>query len=401
MITKEAVSLWENTNLFVQKISRQYDDRFAVSGAKIGETLRIRLPADYTLRVGTAASVQDTAQTSITLPVATQYGIDLSFSSQDLTMFIDDFGPLYIEPAVNIIAGGVATAIMVGSEGNVCNFVANVDGSNNILTPNATTITSARALLAQNSAPMADRMLVVDPTTNARAVGFLAGLFNPVAEISKQYRDGSVSNALGFTWLEDQTVIKHTTASYSGTLTVNGAGQTGSTITVNAITGGLAVGDIITFAGVHAVNRINKTSTGTLRQFTVTAAVATAGTSVSIFPALTPGSASYNATTGVGAVQYQTVDVSPANSATITVVSNSAAVFRKNIALIPEAVTMVVADFEIPANVTGSRSMQDNISMRYIEQYQALTDFWVRRLDVLFGWVWVRPEWAVIIADAI
>ena len=394
MITREAISLWENTNLFVQNIDRQYDDQFARTGAKIGQQLKIRLPSDYTLRTGVTASVQDTAQQSISLPVATQMGVDLSFTSADLTMSVDDFAPLYIEPAVNVIAGGVATAIMQGSEGGICNFVANVDGSGNVLTPTAATILSARAVLANNSAPTKNRKLVVSPITNSRAVSFLAGLFNPAAKIGEQYTSGMVSNALGYDWLEDQTVISHTTASYSGTLTVNGAGQTGTTLTVNAITGGFAAGDIITIAGVYAVNRITKQSTGQLRQFVVTATAATGATSLSIYPAIIPPVAGQQ-------VQYQTVTASPANSATITPVTNSGAVYRKNIAFIPQAVTMVTADLEAPPNVATHREVKDSIAMRYLEQFVGLNDAWVRRFDVLFGYVWLRPEWAVVVADAL
>lgn len=395
MITKSAISLWENTNLFIQNVSRQYDDQFARTGAKIGQQLRIRLPSDYTLRTGVTASVQDTNQQSISLPVATQMGVDLSFTSADLTMSIDDFEPLYIEPAVNVIAGGVATAVMNGSEGGICNFVANFDGSSNVLTPTAATILSARAVLANNSAPTNNRKLVVSPITNSRAVSFLAGLFNPAAKIGEQYTSGMVSNALGYDWLEDQTVITHTTSSYSGSMTVNGAGQTGNTVVVNALTGGLAVGDIITFAGVYAVNRITKQSTGQLRQFAVQTAVPSGGTSISIYPALIPPGPNGQQ------VQYQTVTTSPANSAAISVATLAGAQFRKNIAFIPEAVTMVTADLETPPNVTAHREVKDSIAMRYLEQYLGLGDAWVRRLDVLFGYLWVRPEWAVIVADAL
>lgn len=395
MITNEAVDLWENSNAFVQNISRQYDSAYAVEGAKIGATLRIRLPSDYVLRTGAAASVQDTNQQSVTLTVATQQGVDMSFSSQDMTLSMQEFGPLYIEPAINVIAGGVATTIMTGSEGQMCNLVSNVDGSGNILTPTASTILQARALLANNSAPGGKRMLFVDPITNSRAVSFLAGLFNPATKISEQYTSGMVSNALGFDWYEDQTVIKHTTSTYSGSLTVNGANQTGNTLVVNAITGGLNVGDIITIAGVNAVNRITKATTGQARQFTITAAAASGATSLSIFPALIPP------TLAGQQVQYQTVTASPANSAVITVGTPSASTFRRNFALIPQAVTMVTADLEMPPNVEASRLVKDSISIRYLQQFVGLNDQWVRRLDVLYGYLFPRPEWCVIIPDAI
>jgi hypothetical protein len=395
IITRLAVRLWRNSNAFLKNIDTQYDSQFATVGAKEGTSIRIRLPVDYIARVGQAASVQDTSETSITLTVATQVGVDMSFSSVDRTMAIDDFTKRYIRPAVNTTCGYVATTIIGGSEGGVSNFVSNVDGSNNIIAPTQTTFLNARALLTNNSPPVENgRMLVVDPNTMAGAVSLLSGLFNPASAVSEQYRSGEISNALGFDWHEDPTVIKHTTASYSGTKTVNGASQTGTTIVCNAITGGLAAGDIITFAGVYAVNRITKQSTGALQQFAVTAAVASGGTSISIYPALIPASSG-------NAVQYQTCTVSPANAAVITVVSASASIYRKNLAYIPEAITMATVDLVMPPNVDVARQEMDGVSIRVLTQYQALQDINVTRLDVLFGYVYVRPEWCCVVAAPI
>lgn len=47
MITREAVRLFVNSNVFIQSINRQYNEEFGVEGAKIGTTLRIRLPNDF------------------------------------------------------------------------------------------------------------------------------------------------------------------------------------------------------------------------------------------------------------------------------------------------------------------------------------------------------------------
>lgn len=394
IVTREAVRLWKNSNAFIRNIDTQYDNQYATTGAKEGTSIRVRLPVDYIVRTGAAASVQDTSETSITMTVATQMGVDMDFSSVDRTMFIDDFTKRYIQPAVNATTGGVATTIINGSEGGVSNYVANTDGAGNIITPTQQTFLNARALLTNNSPPTGmngTRKLVVDPDTMAGAVSTLSGFFNPATAISQQYRSGEVTNALGFDWYEDPTVIKHTTATYSGSKTVNGANQTGTTITVNAITGGLAAGDIITFAGVYAVNRITKQSTGQLRQFAVTSAVASGGTSINIYPALIPAS-------GGNAVQYQTVTASPANSATITVVSKSAEVYRKNLAYVPEAITMATIDLLMPPNVDAAREEMDGVSLRVVTQYQALNDVNVTRLDVLFGYLYVRPEWCCVVA---
>lgn len=398
MITREAVRLWKNSNAFLQNVDMQYDDSFAVTGAKIGSTLRIRLPNDFTVTTGPALSVQDTNEQSTTLTLATQKHVDVSYSTADRTLSLDDYSQRVLAPMVNNLAGAVAVDIMSGSEGGICNFVANQDVNYNILSPNQTTYLNAGASLDLNSAPIANRKIVNSPRTEARVVGTLSGLLNPTSEISRQYVTGRMYDALGFIWMKDQTTITHTNGALAqGSATVNGAGQTGLSLTVNSLAAGLNVGDIITIAGVYAVNRITKQSTGELRQFAVTATAATGATSISIYPAIVPA-------VGGQAVQYQTVTASPANSAAINPVAGLAAStqYRKNFAYAPEAVTLATADLEIPKGVhEAAREQFDGVSMRMITDYFIGTDQLITRLDVLYGYLWVRPEWAVVVADIV
>lgn len=395
MITREAVLLFLNSNAFIGNIDKQYDDYFAKTGAKIGDTLRIRLPSDYTVATGPALSVQDTNQQSTTLTVATQKHVDVSFSSVERTMQLDNYSDLVLAPMVNNLAGAVAADVMSGVPGGVCNIVTNTDSNSNIISPTSDTWLNAGASLDLNSAQVSGRKVVASPRSMARTVSSLSGLFNPAQDIARQYESARMYDALNYEWFQDQTVLVHTSGSFSAG-TVNGAGQTGSTITVNAITGTLTVGDIITFAGVDAVNRVTKVDTGELRQFVVTAAAASSATSISIYPALTPAS-------NGNAVQYQTVTASPANSAAISLVTPASGQYRQNLAYARQAVTMVTADLEIPAGgiIEGARAKKDGVSMRMISQYIIGTDQTATRLDVLYGYLFVRPEWACIVADKI
>ena len=394
MITREAVRLWKNTNAFMRNMSTSYDDQYARTGAKIGSQLRIRLPVDFTVRTGEAASFQDVSEQFTTLTMATQQGVDMSFPSIDLTLSVDDFAERYIAPAVNNLAGTVAANIMSGSEGGVCNYVDNESGGV-IITPSSTTFLTANAILDTQSAPTMNHRVVVNPFTDARVAGALTGLFNPVPEISEQYRSGGMKNALGLDWMKDQTVIMHTNGSFSAG-TVSGAGQSGTTITTGAITGTLNKGDIITIANVNGVNRVFKASYGQLRQFVVTSNVASGGTSIPIYPALI---ASSNGVAGGPQQQYQTVDSTPANGAAITLQGPASAVFRKNIAFTPEMVTMATADLEIPPDVQSARHEFDGVSMRMVRQYIVGTDQTGTRLDIVYGFLYVRPEWGVVIPD--
>jgi hypothetical protein len=176
---------------------------------------------------------------------------------------------------------------------------------------------------------------------------------------------------------------------------VNGAGQTGLTLVVGALAGSFNQGDIITISGVDSVNRITKQDTGALRNFTVTAPAAAGSTTISIYPAIVPP-------TGTGQTQYQTVTASPANGATISyaglLTANQS--YRKNFAFCPEAITMATADLELPRGVhEAAREEFDGVSMRMVTQYNIATDQFITRMDVLFGFLYIRPEWAVVIAD--
>jgi hypothetical protein len=398
MITREALRLWKNSNAFLQNVDMQYDESFAVTGAKVGQALRIRLPNDYTVVTGPALSVQDTIEQSTTLALATQKHVDVSFTTADRTMSLDDYSRRVLAPMVNNLAGAVALDIMSGSEGGICNFVANQDVNSNVLSPLASTYLNAGAGLDINSAPIANRKIVNGPRTEARVVAALAGLLNPVAQISEQYVTGRMYDALGFIWMKDQTAIIHTNGTLAqNSATVNGAGQTGLNLVVNALAGSLNIGDIITVAGVFKVNRITKQTTGELQQFAVTANVAVGAISIPIYPAIVPP-------VGGQQVQYQTVTASPANGAAVSPTNGLAASasYRKNFAYAPEAVTLAMADLEIPRGIhEAAREEFDGVSMRMITDYIPNTDQMVTRLDVLYGYLWIRPEWAVVVADQI
>lgn len=394
MITREAIELFVNSNAFIKNIDRQFDDEFGRSGAKIGSQLRIRLPNDFVVTRGPGVSVQDTAEQQTVLTMSTQDHVDVSFTQADLLLSLDDFSERIILPMMNALAGDVAATIMQNTEGAIANISANLDGAGNVQTPNAGTYLLARARLNDNSAPMPARKIINDSWTEARVVQSLVGLLNPSSAISEQYYEGVMYRALGFTWYMDQTVIKHTAGSFAAG-TVNGANQTGPNLVTNAITGTLAAGDIVTIAGVNAVNRVTKQTTGMLRQFVVTAATVNAATQITVYPSIIPPNAG-------NAVQYQTVTASPANAAAISLFTLPSVTFRRNFAYAPQMITMATGDLPIPSNLQQSaRHRYDNVSMRSLTQYQIGTDQEITRLDVLYGSLVPRGEWGCMVADAV
>lgn len=415
MISRSSVEIFENSNAFLDNISKKYSNEFAKEGAKIGTQLRIRLPNDYTVTNGPAASIQSTANQYTILTLSTQRHVDVGFNSIDTTLKLQDIAENIVKPSVEVLAGNIAATVMngytetqgeyngtvfQGISNNISNYVANVDGGGTILYPTQNEYLTAGAIMTENSIPISDiRKVVNSPRTQSNVVNSLTGTFNPQSVISKQYMTGKMYSAYDLEWMSDTTVHTHTTGTWTNnTNVVSANNQSGLTILCSASTGTLTIGDIITFTGVNEVNRVTKADAGVLKQFVVTAAVAGSGTSISIYPALTPPVGGQN-------VQYQTVTASPSTAASnyiniVTSTNGGAAIkYKKNIAFAKDAITMATADMVMPPMKRVSRKEKNGISLRYLEDYIVGTDQLVSRLDCIFGWQVLRPEWGVVVAS--
>src|SRR5471032_1954714 len=106
-VTRKALFILHQKLNFVGSIYRDYDAQFAKDGAKIGSNLNIRLPTQYTVRTGATLSAQDTTETSVQLQVTTQKGVDVNFTSADLTLSLDDFADRILDPAMAVLAAGI------------------------------------------------------------------------------------------------------------------------------------------------------------------------------------------------------------------------------------------------------------------------------------------------------
>lgn len=404
VITREALRLFINSNAFLRNVNRQYDDQFAREGAKIGSQLRIRLPNDYTVRNGRAAQPQDTNEQQTILTVATQKGVDIAFASAERALSLDDYSERVIRPAMNKLSGAVAQDLMSGLINTVPSVSWNGDSdegaSGTLATPDAGTWLNAGARLDTYSCPGNDRRIMLSPFSQARTVRSLAGLFNPQRKVSEQFETGAMSeDTLGWDWFMDQTVQTFTTGTLGGAVTVNGAGQTGTSLTVAALPAGttLKAGDIIAIAGVNQVNRVTNQDTGRPMQFVLTANAVAGATSLSIYPAIVvPFTDPY----GQQSTQYQTVTASPANGAAVTLATPQTTTVRKNLGFYRDAFTLATADLELPRGVhEASRAEWGGVSMRAVTAYDVMTDQFITRLDILYGYVAPRPEWAVAVLD--
>ncbi|MFZ9966411.1 MAG: P22 phage major capsid protein family protein [Steroidobacteraceae bacterium] len=356
------------------------DDSFAKSGAKIGDSLKIRLPNQFTVRSGAALSAQNTTETSTTLTVSQQKGVDVEFTSAELTLSMDDFAQRILEPAMAVLAANIE-ADAFSMVNDVYNVVNNT-GSPSPMTLKA--LLQGRKVLTDNLAPSSGRKLILNTQDNLDLVDSLKTLFQDSTEIAKQYREGMVGRTAGFGEIYENTLIPtHTTgtaAATSGYL-VNGGSQTGSTLTVDTGTTTFLVGDVITIAGVYRVHPETKVSTSELQQFVVTANSGTSATSLAISPAIVTSGGSQN------------VSGSPADNAAISKIGGNGTVYKPSLAFHENAFTFATADLVMPQGVDFSaREVYDGISMRIVRQYAISTDTMPCRIDVLYGYKTIRPQ---------
>lgn len=390
IITNESLAVLENNLTFAKGVNREYDDKFAVAGAKIGSTLNIRKPARYVGRTGAAIGVEDHTETQVPLVLDTQYGVDTSFTSQELTLSIDEFSDRIIKPAMATIANKIDRDGLQMAYQSTYNAV----GTPGTTPATAAVILAAGAKLDFEAAPRdKQRSLIIDPLANASMVDVLKGLFQSSDKIADQYEEGNMGLAFGFKWSMDQNVIAHTVGPLGGTPLVNGVPAQGATTLVTdgwtaSAASRLKKGDVFTIANVYAVNPQSRQSTGQLRQFVVTADVSSDG-SGNLTAAISPAIQSTGA--------FATVSALPADNAAITVLGAANTITPANLAFHKDAFVLGSADLLIPKGVdmaSRSASKKVGLSVRMVRQYTISADTFVTRFDVLYGYKAVYPELA-------
>lgn len=380
IITREAQRILHQKLNFISNINRQYDSQFAKEGAKNGQTLGIRLPNKHVVRTGATYSAETTDEQKVDMTVATQKGVDFEFSSVDLTLSIDDFRKRHLESAMSTLASAMEADAL-----SMTNNVWNMVGANGSAVT-FRTVMEARKVLTDELAPTSQRCVCLDTQANVDLLDATKGLFQSSDNIKQQYREGMIGRTGGFDWFENTLMPRHTsgtTAATTGYL-VNGASQTGSTIVVDTGTNTLVVGDIITFAGVTRLHPETKVSTGVLQKFVVTANSGVSATSLAISPAIV--------TSGVN----QNVSGSPADNAAVSKLNGGASTeIDQSLAFHKDAFAFVSADLVIPKGTDmASREVMDDLSMRFVRDYDITADKFKSRFDVLYGFKAIRPELA-------
>lgn len=385
-VTRKALMILHQKLNFVGSINRSYDDSFANTGAKIGDTLKIRQPNQYTVRTGAIIAAQDTVETTLDLKIQTQKGVDVNFTSNDLTLNLDDFSDRILDPAMSVLAANIESDAMSMYK-DIYQSVWNGASADTY----AKTL-DARVLLQRSLTPPDARTANLNPLDMADLIKDTKTLFQDQKQISQAFKEGYLGRAAGLDFMENTMWPAHTrgaaNASYTtstlvATLPVSSTAV--SSISVITGTGTWVVGDVFTIGNCFSVHPETKVSTGILQQFVCTTANAGGSVTLAFSPSIVLDGAKQNVTIPTTSA---TAAVLPLGTASTAV--GTSLLYHKN------AFTFATADLVMPRGLHfAAREVLDGISMRIAQQFDIINDKFPCRIDVLYGFKTIRPQLAV------
>lgn len=398
MLTKETMRQLKNNIQFAKSAHKDVSDEFAQKVGKIGSVINIRKPVRFSAVEGAALDLQDVADQYVALTVDQRYHVAFQFSTQELALSIDEFNDRYLKPAITPLANKIDHSGLVNAKNSVYNFTGIIGVPPTTEALAIDYITQAGAILDENGCPMDDeRSIVMSPGNQAAYVKYLSGLFNSQSELSKQYVKGRMGTALGFKWLMSQNAPSHTVGAHTGTPAVDTTVSANGTATIHldGTLGDVATwakkGDVIEIASVYAVNPVTKESTGRLMKFVVTADTASVSNEIAALP-ISP--AIYLSG------PYQNVNRAPTDADLVTIYGHASSysgdVGVANIAFHKDAFALGMVKLPDVGGVDMCKSVSDDgLSFRMVRQYDINNDILPCRVDALWGWKSVNPEWAV------
>lgn len=394
IIAKGAAKMFKDKCQFLNTVDVEPDATFkGANGYMAGDTITINKPARFTMNntADITSAIQDIVEEKVTLPLSRQRNVPIAMTSAEIAtdLALKDWMNRVLDPAITTLANGIEAECLSDAKNAVGNSVG-TPGSSLFDTD---MMLSAGELLDKNLAPLDDkRFALLDSSAARKAVNARKGLFQSSAEIAQQYKSGAMGMADGFTFLKNNLLPTHTNGNdvtgVSVRTTVSSQGAT--TISVQGLTtttGTVTKGSTFTVAGVYAVHPVTKVAYDYLQQFVVTADATADGSGyadLSVYPAMY--------TTG----GRQNISAFPNSSGgTVTFFGSASTGYSNSLAYQKSAFRLVSAPLVLPDGVhMASQERQDGISIRVIQDYVPLTDKMIMRVDVLYGFTAVRPEWA-------
>lgn len=400
IIAKEAVQILENNCVMGRLVYRGYESEFDknVNGYKVGETVSIRRPADFTVRTGAVASAQDVVEGKIPVTVDLQRGIDFKFTSTDLTLQIGELSERVIKPAMVQLVNQIDRDVM-SEYYKIPNHVTIPSGGINSFADFAL----APELMDKMAIPQDDRVAVLNPADHWALLGSQTGLFIQQAA-SSAYRTASLGMIANIDTYMSQNAPVHTYGSREGTDLVNDTivdgtftwnsvkdstyieigidGMSAATVTVKK-------GDTFTIADLYDVDPVSKEPLAHLKMFTVMEDATASGSAIAalkIWPAIILSGAHKTCHLATGDIDNNVVTWRGAASTS----------YRENLFFRKQAFALTMVPMEKPPGAVdvGRRSYK-GYSVRVIPAYDAINDHSMWRLDCLYGVDTIDPRQAV------
>ena len=378
IITKESLVILENNLVAANRVNRKFENQFV----KIGNSLTIRKPNRFTVASGAGLQVQDIAEPSVSITINNQKHVDFQFTSQDLTLTVEEFSERYLKPGMASLANKIDFDVLQNFSG-----ISNVVGTPNT-TPGAfsTSVQLVGQRMDENAAPQDNRTLVMNPAAYWSISNGLTGSFvMPTAKDALV--KGYLATVGNYEMYMDQNIPTLATGIHasSNALVSNApASQSGSSISTIGwgVSDTFTVGEVVTFGTVFAINPQNRQSTGSLKNFVITASTAVAANSTAVLqisPAMVTSGPYQNVTNG-------TVSTASGKVSILTGVTGATSSFPQNMAFTRDCLGLVMVPLEIPQGVDfAARENYRNISMRVIRAYDINNDVFPTRIDVLYG----------------
>lgn len=393
IIAKEALFQLKNNLVMGNLVHRDYTREFV----KVGSTISVRKPVRFRAVTGATRVDQDVIEGTVPIVMDQRRHVSWNFSSQELTLTIEDYSERYIKPAMIALAQQVESSL-TGLYTRIPSLVG---------TPGTTPSTflalgAARQRLVENMVPMGDTLnAVMDPAAALQIANDMKQQFQPAKQLTAMERV-KIGRYAGFETYEAQSIVPHLNGARGGTPLVNGANQhsdaspqaNSQTLVLDAaglsVTNWARAGDVFTIAGVFAINKNTGQAYPYLQPFTVLNAANSDGSgnvTLTIAPAIVASATS----------PYRNVSAAPADNAAITFLSGTAATaFAQNLCFHKNAFALVTADLELPDGAAfKAREAADNLSVRVVKDYDVDNDNDIIRLDILYGVQAIYPELAV------
>lgn len=411
VVAKAALAILDNELNIMKTLHTGYQEEFSqqVNGYKVGDTISIRRPADFTVRTGATMNTQDVIEGKVTFSVDQQIGVDFQFTSSDLTLKITDIAERVMKPAMSSIINYMNYDVLnqmykrlyhwVGTPGNDINTYAKF-----ALGPKRLDVMAV---------PTDQRFAVLSPDDHWALLGSQTALYIQDAARGA-YRDGSLGSIGGVETRMNQMVPTHTVGPGGGTPLVNSATSVAvsydtakNTWTQTLVTDGwtaaaanrVKAGDVFTLyasgttgAKVKMVNPKTKQVTNVDQQFVVVNdgdSDASGNLTLTISPPI------------ITSGPHQTVNVAPADNAGLVFVGTASTGYPQNMMYHKNTMALAVVPMEMPAAAYGGhRESYKSLSVRVIPVYDGVNDTSKWRLDLLYGRKVIDPRLGVRVSGS-